>query len=135
MRAWIFSLVLVVIPLSAAAMKPMSETDLSLISGRAGVSFFVDITMSIHIDTLAWGDSDGLAPGPYNPWNMTAAGGYVGVSDFDITGLSVRPYTAGSFFPYTAVSAGSVSFWPAASRIDVHNGVPYYRVHAGPGNP
>ena len=134
MRAWILSLVLVAVPLSAAAMKPMSEIDLSLVSGQSGVSFFVDLTMNIHIDTLAWGDSDGLAPGPYNPWNMTAAGGYVGVSDFNITGLSVRHYAASYLFPY-AVSNGSVSFWPAASSIDVHNGVLYYRVHAGPGNP
>lgn len=134
MRTWLFFLVLVAVPLSAAAMKPMSETDLSLVSGQSGVSFFVDITMNIHIDTLAWGDSDGLAPGPYNPWNVTAAGGYVGVSDFNVAGLSVRPCAARSFSAH-AVSPGSVSFWPAASSIDIHNGVPYYRVHAGPGNP
>ena len=134
MRTLLFFLALVVVPLSAAAMKPMSETDLSAVSGQSGVSFFVDITMNIHIDTIAWGDSDGLAPGPYNPWTVSAAGGYVGVSDFTITGLSVRPCTAISFFAYS-VSPDSVSFWPAASSIAVHNGVPYYQVLAGPGNP
>ncbi len=134
MRISLFFLALVVVPLSATAMKPMSEIDLSTVSGQSGVSFFVDVTMNIHIDTLAWGDSDGLAPGPYNPWTVTAAGGYVGVSDFTIAGLSVSPYLASSFSAYSA-SPGSVSFWPAASTIDVRNGVPYYRVHAGPGIP
>lgn len=122
------------LPLSAEAMKPMSEADLSLVAGQSGVSFFVDITMNIHIDTLAWGDSDGLAPGPYNPWGIEASGGYVGVSNFTVTGLSVKPYLGGLFSGY-AVSPDSVSFWPGASTIDVHNGVPYYRVHTGPGNP
>ncbi|HPL87505.1 MAG TPA: hypothetical protein PLC21_09715 [Deltaproteobacteria bacterium] len=132
MKKAMFLLAIVMFPLSAAAMQPLDETDLSLITGRSGVSFFVDVTMDIHIDTLAWGDSDGLAPGPYNPWNIEASGGYVGVTNFTMNGLSVRPYFADPFSAYT-VSPNSVSFWPQASTIDVHNGIPYYRVHAGPG--
>ena len=133
MRKILFLLAMVLAPLSASAMKPMSEADLSLVACRSGVSFFVDMTMDIHIDVLAWGDSDGLAPGPYNPWNISTSGGYVGVGGYTVTGLAIRPYIAAPLSTYV-VSPNSVSFWPEAISIDMHDGVPYYRVHAGPGS-
>ena len=118
-------LIIMVLPLSVFAMNPMADEELSHIVGKAGVSFFVDITMNISIDTIAWGDSDGLAPGPYNPWGIDTAGGYVGVTNFRVTNLSIRPRTDG----YDLIS--SSAYWPAASTIDVYNGIPYYRVHVG----
>jgi hypothetical protein len=107
--------------MSASAMKPVTDTELAQITGKAGVSIFVDITMNISIDTIAWGDSDGLAPGPYNPWGIDAAGGYVGVSNFRISNLSVRSC------PVT-----STPFWPGPVTIDVYNGIPYYHIHVDP---
>ena len=114
-----------VLPVSVYAMKPMADQELSHVTAMAGVSFFVDITMNISIDTIAWGDSDGLAPGPYNPWSITTSGGYVGVTNFRVTNLSVHPRTDG----YHLLS--STSYWPQESTIDVYNGTPYYRIHAG----
>ncbi len=114
------------LPLSAMAMKPLDEADLSRISGQSGVSIYVDVTMSIHISTLAWGDSDGLGKGPYNPWGIQTSGGYVGASDLSVSNLSVRPY-------HPNVLPNSVSFWPEEGAIDIVNGVPYYRVLVGPG--
>lgn len=111
------------LPMSASAMKPVTDTELDQITGNAGVSIFVDITMNISIDTIAWGDSDGLTPGFYNPWGINAAGGYVGVKNFRITNLSIRPRTD-SFYPIS-----SSAYWPSATTIDVYNGIPYYRVH------
>jgi hypothetical protein len=109
--------------MSASAMKPVTDTELAQITGKAGVSIFVDITMNISIDTIAWGDSDGLAPGPYNPWGIDTAGGYVGITNFRATNLSIRPRTDG-FYPIS-----SSAYWPSAATIDVYNGIPYYRVH------
>jgi hypothetical protein len=117
--------VIAVLPLGAFAMKPMADSEMSHVTGKAGVSFFVDITMNISIGTLAWGDSDGLAPGPYNPWGIDTAGGYVGITNFKVTNLSVRPRTDG----YNLIS--SSAYWPSAATIDVYNGIPYYRVHVG----
>ncbi len=116
----------VLVPLSAPAMKPLNEADLSGISGQSGVSMFVDITMNIHISTIAWGDSDGLGAGPDNPWGIQTSGGYVGASNLTVQNLAIRSY-------YPDVFPNSVSFWPEGGTIDVVNGIPYYRVHVGPG--
>ncbi len=117
--------VIAVLPLSAFAMTPMADQEMSDVTGKAGVSFFVDITMNISIGTLAWGDSDGLGAGPYNPWGIETTGGYVGVTNFKVTNLSVRPRTDGYF------SISSSAYWPSAATIDVVGGIPYYRVHIG----
>ena len=124
-KLFIILTITLVLPLSVFAMKPIADSEMSQVIGKAGVSFFVDITMNISIDTIAWGDSDGLAPGPYNPWGIDTAGGYVGVTNFKVTNLSIRPRTDG----YNLIS--SSAYWPAASTIDVYNGIPYYRIHVG----
>ena len=124
-RLFMILAVIMMLPISVFAMKPMADQDLSHVTGMAGVSFFVDITMNISIGTLACGDSAGLAPGPYNPWGIDTAGGYVGVTNFKVTNLSIRPRTDG-FYPIS-----SSAYWPSAATIDVYNGVPYYRVHIG----
>lgn len=111
--------------LDAFAMEPISEQELSCVTGMAGVSIFVDVTMNISIDTIAWGDSDGLVPGPYNPWGIDTAGGYVGVTNFRITNLSIMPWTYG----YQVMSSNF--YWPGQASIDVYNGTAYYRVHVG----
>lgn len=127
MKKTLILLAALLAPLSAMAMKPLSETDLSAISGQSGVSMYVDVTMNIHIGTIAWGDSDGLGgPSLYNPWGIQTAGGYVGVSNFTVQNLSIRPYYSGAF-------PNQASFWPDEGAIDIVNGVPYYRVHVGPG--
>lgn len=128
MKKLVIFLVLLCMPGASFAMKPLDDESMGQVMGQAGVSIFVDITMNIHIGTLAWGDSDGLAPGPYNPWNIQTSGGYIGVSDMTVSGLSIAHRLADA-------GANSVSFWPGAGSMDVVNGIPYYVVHAGPGNP
>jgi len=56
----IAALLCAAIPLSGLAMTPMNDEDLDLVSGQSGVSIFVDVTISIHIDAIAWGDEDGI---------------------------------------------------------------------------
>jgi hypothetical protein len=128
MKKRIFILaILLCVPLTSMAMKSMDDKALDGISGQAGVSIMVDITMNIHIDTLAWGDADGLAPGPNNPWTIQTQGGYVGLTNLTVTGLTLAPRGMSS-------STSSVSLWPDTGIINVLNGVPYYQVNAGPGD-
>ena len=100
--------VFILLPVSVLAMSPLSDEDLSSISGQAGVSIMPNITMNIHIDVLAWGDSDGL--GSNNIWGVQTCGGYVGVKNLTITNLYIGPRTG----PYTGM-------WPIT--IDVSKGV------------
>lgn len=95
-------------PVSVFAMSALSDEDLSNISGRSGVSIMPNITMSIHIDVLAWGDSDGL--GSDNIWGVQTSGGYFGVTNLTLTNLYIGPRTG----PYTGM-------WPIT--INVSNGV------------
>jgi hypothetical protein len=98
----------ILLPVSVLAMSPLSDEDLSNISGRAGVSIMPNITMSIHIDVLAWGDSDGL--GSDYIWGVNTRGGYVGVTNLTISNLYIGPRTDS----YTGM-------WPIT--IDVANGL------------
>ena len=120
-------LAMLVLPLSSMAMKAMDDKALEGVSGQAGVSIAVDITMNIHIDCIAWGDSDGLAPGPFNPWNVSTTGGYVGATNVSLTGLYLSLRGA-------SVSPNSVSLWPDSGTITIIDGVPYYQVDASPLN-
>jgi hypothetical protein len=113
--------VFIVLPASVFAMSPLSDEDLSSISGQAGVSIMPNITMSIHFDILAWGDSDGL--GPNNIWGVQTSGGYVGIKNLTLTNLYIGPRT-GSYtgmWPITIdVSSGIVrAFDEAYTRIDL----------------
>jgi hypothetical protein len=101
-------LVFILVPVCVLAMNPLSDEDLSSISGQAGVSIMPNITMNIHIDVIAWGDSDGL--GSNNIWGVQTSGGYVGVTNLTITNLHIGPRTGS----YTGM-------WPVT--IDVSNGV------------
>jgi hypothetical protein len=98
----------ILFPVSVFAMSPLSDDDLSNISGQAGVSIMPNITMNIHFDVLAWGDSDGL--GSDNIWGVQTSGGYVGVTDLTVKNLYIGPRTG----PYTGM-------WPIT--IDVGSGV------------
>ena len=83
----------VILPLSAMAMKPMSETDLSNVCCRSGVSIMVDVTMNIHFGTIAWGDPDGYCSVQTSRKPVNNAADYAddfGSSTSDPSGL---PYT------------------------------------------
>jgi len=54
-------IVCLVFPLSAMAMTTIGDSDLSTVTGQSGVSINLDVNMDLHLDTVAWGDSDGLA--------------------------------------------------------------------------
>jgi hypothetical protein len=74
-------LAFLLLPLSVWAMTPMADNELDAVSGQTGVSILPNITMNIHFDVIAWGDADGIGG--------SSAGGYVGVKDLSISGLSI----------------------------------------------
>jgi hypothetical protein len=82
------------LPLSVWAMTPISDSQLSNVTGQAGVNINADVTMDVSIGTMAWGDADGIAS-VYNPWvdAGTTTGGYVGMKNFNITNLKIRART------------------------------------------
>jgi hypothetical protein len=108
MKKALLFIIIMSIPVTLLALSPLSDEDLAGISGQSGVSIMPNITMNIHIDVLAWGDSDGL--GQNNIWGQNTSGGYFGVTNFTITNLHVGPRTDS----YTGL-------WPLT--IDVSNGL------------
>jgi len=73
-------------------MTPVTDSDLSNVTGQAGVNINADLTMNISIGTMAWGDSDGIT-GVYMPWATVPTGGYIGMTGFNITNLWIRART------------------------------------------
>jgi hypothetical protein len=90
-------LAILLLPLSVWAMTPVSDSDLSNVTGQAGVNINADLMMDISIGTMAWGDASGLDWGL--GWDTNAydalgtgndAAGYVGVTGFNLNSLHIR---------------------------------------------
>jgi len=96
-------LAILLLPLSVWAMTPVTDSDLSNVTGQAGVNINADLTMNIGIGTLAWGDEDGLdGVGAHPSWVATANGGYVGITDFNITNLRIKARTTDTYNGYVS---------------------------------
>ncbi len=99
------------LPFSTWAMTPLTDSELSDVSGQTGVSIMPNITMDIHFDVIAWGDSDGL--GSNNIWGEKTTGGYFGVTNFNITILHIGPrtdaYSYNGLYPITIDGATVIS--------------------------
>lgn len=56
---------LMIIPqMGTARMTPLSEEQMNNVVGQAGISFQIDkLNWNITLDTLSYGDTDGLGPG------------------------------------------------------------------------
>lgn len=90
MKNMLVMIALVLAPLAAPAMTPLTDDELSAVCSQAGISINPDITMDISIDVLAWGDEDGLEPGPSNPWGIDTDGGYAGITGLSMENVQVR---------------------------------------------
>ena len=83
MKGFLAILTVLLLPLSVWAMMPLADDELSEVSGQSGVSIMPNITMDIHFDVIAWGDSDGIGG--------STSGGYVGVTNLTINNLYIGP--------------------------------------------
>jgi len=95
-------LAILLLPLSVWAMTPVTDSDLSNVTGQAGVNINANVTMDISIGTMAWGDSDGVQS-VYNPWTNVTNGGYIGVNNFNITNLYIKARTADTYEGYSTL--------------------------------
>ncbi len=80
-------LAILLLPLSVWAMTPITDTQLSDVTGQAGVSFNFDFTLDLQFGQLGWGDSNGLGPANGN------VGGWVGIDSLHMTALHIWPRT------------------------------------------
>jgi len=88
------------IPFAAYAKSTISDNEMGTVTAQAGISFNANLYMDIHMDTLAWGDSNGLTYAgltattgvntAYDNSHATGAG-WVGFKNFDVQGLRLRP--------------------------------------------
>ncbi len=99
-------LAILLLPLSVWAMTPVSDSELSNVTGQSGVNINADLLMNVSIGTMAWGDQDGIGalaalPGP---WVTTADGGYVGITNFNLTNLRIKARENDTFNGYTTAN-------------------------------
>jgi hypothetical protein len=80
--------VLMLVPFTAFGLESLSEDVMDNVTGQAGVSIATDINISATIDTLAWGDSDGIDS------NTADSQGWIGLTQFKMDNLRVRLDTA-----------------------------------------
>lgn len=113
MKKTLAILLIILLPACAYALRALSDEELEGVSGRSGVSIMPNVCMSIHIDVIAWGDSDGL--GANNIWGVQTTGGYVGTTNLSISNLWIGSRT-GAFD----------GMWPIT--INVSNGVAFQSV-------
>jgi len=105
-------LAIMLLPLSVWAMTPITDSQLSNVTGQAGVSINADFTMNIQFAQMGWGDPDGVAAldigggggislgyedtnGVFHrtPMMTAAVGGWVGLDSFKIKNLHIWPRT------------------------------------------
>jgi hypothetical protein len=82
--------ILMLVPFTAFGLEALSEDVLDDVTGQAGVSIAADVMMNITMDTLAWGDSDGID----NSTSGQNVEGWVGLKNLNITDLRIRLNTA-----------------------------------------
>ncbi|HOO90655.1 MAG TPA: hypothetical protein PLA74_07500 [Syntrophales bacterium] len=113
-------LAIMLLPLSVWAMTPVTDSDLAGITGQAGVNINVDLLMNVEINTLAWGDDNGIdSTSPYNPWGYSSGnGGYIGLSGFNIYNLGITARVNDTYDDYTPASLKPLT-------IDVASGTGY----------
>ncbi|MDT8272192.1 MAG: hypothetical protein RRA35_03270 [Desulfomonilia bacterium] len=88
-------LAILLLPLSVWAMTPISDSQLSDVTGQAGVSISFDVTLDMEFGNLGWGDSDGYAG--FNVLNTiasgTANGGWIGIDSLEMSAVHIWPRT------------------------------------------
>ena len=82
---------ILLLSVSGWAMTPISDSELSDITGQSGVTIIIDVTMDIQFATIAWGDSDGCEIN-YHGTSADAAAGYYLLS----SQKSKRPVKSGA---------------------------------------
>ena len=124
-------LALLLLPLSVWAMTPVSDSDLSNVTGQAGVNINADLTMNVRIGTMAWGDEDGLdGVGAWPAWTVTDQGGYVGIKGFNLTNLRIMARETDTFDTYTTAQLKPITI-DVAQDSGLYGGRTFVRMGLG----
>jgi hypothetical protein len=107
-KAFSIATVILLVPFSVFAKSSITDGDLDSITGKSGISIFLDVRIDIHLDAIAWGDADGLNDGH-------TTGGWVGLKDLDATGIRVRQIPDISS-PYAVLPTVQVLTVPGVKR-------------------
>lgn len=111
-------LLMAILPLTCHASRAISDEDLSSITAQTGVSIFVDITMNIHIDCIAWGDEDGLGAQPTKASVLHGhASGQAGPPAISVRTNTMSPLVEEALRRYKA--EGRVCFFPQVEDLDI----------------
>ena len=125
-------LAIMLLPLSVMAMTPVSDQTLSDVTGQAGVNINADLMMDIAIGTMAWGDADGItASGSHPAWGTTTDGGYVGITNFNITGLRIKARETDTYNGYAAPAQLKPITIDVATDANVYDGATFVRFGLG----
>ena len=90
-----------ILPLSAMAMTTVADNELSAVTGQAGVSINIDMTATIALGDIAWGDSDGLGTGS----------GYTSMGFVGMQGMTMTITVAGRLDgPFQNLAANDVGY-------------------------
>lgn len=134
MKSTLLVFIIFLLPFSTWAITPLTDSELSDVTGQAGVSIIPNIAMNIHFDVLAWGDSDGL--GSNNIWGDQTSGGYVGLTNFNITNLQIKLRDNDNYNGYNSLMMKPITIDVATTAAGQDpnlygNGVTFVRI--GPG--
>jgi hypothetical protein len=125
MNKVILFLSLMVLPVSAMALTAVSDEALSQVTGQSGVSINVNVTMDQTINTVAWGDSDGLGS------SSGTTAGYVGIRNLNMTGMTISSQdTLGASFQPITIDVGTGNPLSDVAGVNL-TGITF--VHAGLG--
>lgn len=109
-------LAIMLLPLSVMAMTPISDNDMSKVTGQAGVSMTFDVTMNLNFGAMGWGDSDGVATIDNVALNTAIGGantgGWIGLDSVNIRTLHIWPRT--DYTMESGENTGTVSLTPTA---------------------
>jgi len=125
---WIL-ITIMMLPTGVPAKTPMTDTALSVVTGQAGVSINVDMTMDISLGTMSWGDATGLD----EPWDTTDAdtGGYMGINNFSIDTLHIRSRTSDTYNGYDFATMWKPITIDVANDPLMNNGATFVRLGLG----
>lgn len=79
---------MLMLPLTSFSMTAMEESDLSSVTGQAGVSINLDARVDLMANVVAWGDADGFVA--ENAPTNTGGAGWVGLTGLNIQNLRIR---------------------------------------------
>ncbi len=120
-------------PFSAFGLTALPDSQMNNITGQAGVSIGAEIDLGIHIDTVAWGDADGVGAGTTAGWvglsDLNATFSYGARDNVAVDDAGVLAYGAAvSTAQGSAVTATGLAVLAAEARFDYNKSVKQFLI-------